>query len=183
MLINLWWWPFFGGKIIHLELKISHQHLKSVNNISNEIEICDSKYAPAFDIAVSNFNNTITWKQLRTRDRQDTFSVGTFDEEIFWPLAFYFSEGIQSVKISNMIWYRQLWKSNADDYSGVIVDTTQTTREPGETPNVTEEECTTVLCLDHQILVAGVIDVLIVVALAVAILIWRRRTETNAGYH
>ena len=89
-----------------------------------------------------------------------------------------------------MIGYRQLWNGNADDYTDVIVDTTPTTVERGETPDVTEEGCTSVLCLDQQPTVAGVIGViiggLIVVALAVvalaAILICRRRTETNAGY-
>ena len=152
----------------------------------NDIKTCQSEYARAFDIAASDFTNTITWKQLRTRNRQDTFWVGTFDKEISGPLAFYFPEGIQSVKISNMIGYRQLWNGNADDYTDVIVDTTPTTVERGETPDVTEEGCTSVLCLDQQPTVAGVIvgiiGALIVVALVAAILIWRRRTESNSGY-
>ena len=123
---------------------------------------------------------------MRTRNRQDTFWVGTFDKEISGPLAFYFPEGIQSVKISNMIGYRQLWNGNADDYTDVIVDTTPTTVERGETLEVTEEGCTSVYYLDEQTTVAGVIGViicaLIVVALVVAIMIWRRRTETSAEY-
>ena len=133
----------------------------------NEIKTYKSEYARAFDIAASDFTNTITWKQLRTRNRQDTFWVGTFDKEISGPLAFYYPEGIQSVKISNMIGYRQLWNGNADDYTDVIVDTTPTTVESGETPDVTEERCTSVLCLvqvfyasfmpDKQPTVAGVI--------------------------
>ena len=134
---------------------------------------------------------------MRTRNRQDTFWVGTFDKEISGPLAFYFPEGIQSVKISNMIGYRQLWNGNADDYTDVIVDTTPTTVESGETPDVTEERCTSVLCLVKVFFASfmpdkqptGVIGViiggLIVVALAVValtIVIWPGRTQTSAGY-
>ena len=85
-----------------------------------------------------------------------------------------------------MIGYRQLWNGNADDYTDVIVDTTPTTIDRGETPEATEGSCTSVLCLDQQPTVAGVIvgiiGALIVVALVAAILIWRRRSESNNGY-
>ena len=145
----------------------------------NDIKTCQSEYARAFDIAASDFTNTITWKQLRTRNRQDTFWVGTFDKEISGSLAFYFPEGIQSVKISNMIGYRQLWNGNADDYTDVIVDTTSKTMVPAF-------HITSVSSLDKQTFIAGVlvgmIGLLIVIGLVAAILIWRQRTETNAGY-
>ena len=103
-----------------------------------------SELAKGYDIAASDFTQTITWVQLKSPSRYDTLWVGTLPVEVKEKIAFYFPETINSIKISNIIGYKEKW-NNMWRPDGEEVWTTEVPLPPVE-----PTECTGIKCLEHQ---------------------------------
>ena len=145
-----------------------------------------SEVAKGYDIAANDFSRTITWKQLVTKNRYDTLWVGTLPTGTSEKVAFYFPDSIDSIKVANIIGYKQKW-TGSDTIPPGPDQPVVTTQSTFGDRSIDATECSGLRCLEHQPTVAGVIvgiiGALIVVALVASILIWRKRQQDHRGNH